>query len=745
MKNEKPQKAAVLALLIVCTIAAFLPIVQNKFINFDDTGYITMNGVVRTGLSLDEIRWAFTSTAEGNWHPLTWISHAVDCSLFGLEPGYHHAMNLLLHLVSSILLFLIFDRMTHARWQSAFVAFVFAIHPLHVESVAWAAERKDVLSGLFWMITIGAYTRYTRSPGMRPYLVTLALFALGLLAKPMLVTLPFVLLLLDYWPLGRLHFRTGPSIGALEAPPRSREQILIEKIPFLVLSLASSLVTYLIQQQQGIVAPSIALPLSDRIANAIVSYAIYLRKTVLPTDLAIFYPHSGVGLPAWQTGIAVLALGIVTFIGWKKRSSQPYLLVGWLWFLGTLVPVIGLIQVGLQALADRYMYLPIIGLAIMAAWGLSTLTRGLRYQKPVLAAGFIISVILMGAWTHVQARYWKDNFTLYEHALSVTKENHLAENNLGAALADSGRHSEAIPHIREALKILPNQVTIHVNLARSLVAVGERDEALDEYNWILGRRPADPLLHARIGDLLADEGKNEGATTHFLAAIRLDSTDLLSRSKLAEVYARASKLDEATNVCLALLRLQPDNSQAHDVLGVIAGRQNRNDDAAREFTLAIRFDSLNADALNDMGILYDRMGKGNEAFEMYQKAVRADSGHGDAHLNLGVALAKRQRLAEAADHWVRATRLNPASLDAYLNLGRLYSMESRPEEALRQFASVLRLDSTNVQAHFESGNLLSALGRFPEAESHYADAVRLAPTFSPARAALERVRGLRSH
>jgi len=735
-----------LAVLLVCgTLAAFFPVVGNLFINYDDPGYITTNSHVLGGISLATIKWAFLSTAEGNWHPLTWISHALDCTLFGTDPSFHHAMNLFLHVLSSSLLFVILSRMTRARWQSAFVAFVFAIHPLHVESVAWAAERKDVLSGLFWILTIGAYARYRQSPGTGRYLVTLGSFCLGLTAKPMLVTLPFVLVLLDYWPLRKLDFNRRASMKTPGHASPSPRQIVIEKIPFLLCSVASSIVTYLIQQQQGAVAPADALTVTERIVNATLSYATYLRRTFLPTDLAVFYPHPSGALRPWEFGTATLVLVLVTLIAWKERARRPYFIVGWLWFLGTLVPVIGLVQVGLQAMADRYMYIPITGLSIMIAWGLPALGREWRFRRPLLAGGFTIAVILMGWATHVQAAYWRDNITLYGHALSVTSDNYFIQNNLGVALADSGRHREAVAHFREALRIPPDRVKVRANLARSLAALGERREALDHYKWIYARVRPDPRLHTNMGDALADEGRIDEAIAHFLAAVRLDSTDLMARGKLAELYARQSKLDEAKSQCISVLRMEPDNSRAHDVLGIVAGKLNQNDEALREFSEAIRCDSQNADALNDLGVLYGRLGKEAEAFEMYQRAVRADSGHWGAHFRLGIALAKRKRFDEAAVHWLLATRLNPAFSDAYLNLGRLSSMQGKGEEALRHYAEALTSDAANVQAHFECGNLLVSLGRLEEAETHFTAALRLAPTFGAARSALEEVHRLQHH
>ncbi len=728
------------ALLLGLTFFSFMPVLNNLFINFDDPGYVTDNAHVRAGISWDMIVWSLTATSEGNWHPLTWISHALDCTLFGARPGPHHAVSLILHMFTAALLFVVLERMTKARWQSAFAAAVFSIHPFLVESVAWAAERKDVLSALFFVATLGAYARYARSQRMGPYAGSLALFILGLAAKPMLVTLPFVLFLLDYWPLGRIPFKRMDQVPARKEAATGRGRIFVEKIPFLILASASSIVTYVIQLQQGIVAPSYALPLGERLANTVVSYALYAWKTVLPIDLAVFYPHPVGAVYGWAAAAALAALTGVTALVWKERRDQPYLIVGWLWFLGMLVPVIGIVQVGLQAMADRYMSLPVIGLAIMIAWGIPRLIPSGAFNRPAIIAAGILAVIGMAVATRVQAAYWKDNFTLYGHALAVTSNNHLIETNLGVALADSGRHREAIPHLMEALRMVPGQISAHANLARSLVALGRRREALDQYNWILGYVPSDPQLHRRMGDVLADDGRPDEAIAHYLEAIRLDTSDISSRCKLAELYADRGEFDLAARQCLTVLRTQPSVSKAHEVLGIIAAGEKRNADAEREFSEAIRCDSANADAYNNLGILYDRLGRSDEAFRMYQRSVLADSQQWNAHFNLGVAFAKLRRMGEARDQWVTTTLLSPSFTDAYLNLARLSVLEGKPEDAIREYAVAIRIDSSNVQAHIALGELLEGAGRLEEAQAHFEDAVRLAPSLERARAALERVR-----
>ncbi len=730
----------VLLLIIGLTIVAYFSVLDNGFINYDDPSYVTRNSHVQSGISFETITWAFTSTIESNWHPLTWISHAIDYSLFGLNPAYHHAMSLLLHLLSSIMLFLILERMTKKLWQSAFVALVFAIHPLHVESVAWIAERKDVLSGLFWMLTIGAYVYYRESPNTRRYILTLCAFALGLLAKPMLITLPFILILLDYWPLKRLGVPVSSSAKEKKNKGISLVKSLEEKIPFFILSIISSIITYIAQQRGGSMAGSETLSFLVRLSNAIVSYLLYIWKSIVPVNLAIFYPHPENTLTLLEVVLAAGIIILVSLIVWKLRKRHSYLTVGWFWFLGTLVPVIGIVQVGLQSMADRYMYLPIIGLAIIVAWGAAVLTSRLRIPSTGLAGAFGLLAILMVLGTRSQAAYWKDSLTLFNHALSVTKGNHLAHTNLGVALTDSGNFPEAITHLRWALQLRPNEILIRSNLARALVEAGQLSEALDHYKFILSRVPPDPQLRRRMGDVLADLGRTEEAVVHYFEAIRLDTSDYFSRLKIADLYAETAKFDEAREQCRIVLARDPKNSRAHDILGIIAGRQQLNDEAVREFSEAIRLDSTNADAYNDFGILYERMGKLAEALDMYRASIRVNPRQWNAHLSIGTILAGQGQYADAETHWKQAMEANPLNVDVRSNLGRLYAMQNRFDDARQQFTEALRIDSNNVPAHYHFANLLVQEGKLEEAETHYAAAVRIAPAFRAAQEALQTVR-----
>ncbi|MBN2124387.1 MAG: tetratricopeptide repeat protein [Deltaproteobacteria bacterium] len=469
--------------LALFTLAAFWQVRHHDFVNYDDYEYVVQNPHVRYGITPRGLVWAFTSFHSGNWHPLTWISHMVDCELFGLNPGAHHFTGLLLHVASSLLLCRVLFRMTGALWRSVLVAVLFAVHPLHVESVAWVAERKDVLSTLFWMLTIWAYHRYVDGPRAGRYLLTLLFFTLGLMAKPMLVTLPFVLLLLDYWPLGR----AVPGARRSGSPWPS---LIREKAPFFALSLASCVVTLLAQIQWEAMLLPVSFP--DRAANALVSYAAYMVKTVWPQPLAVFYPHPGDGLAATQVGGSILLLACVSLLALGLLRRHPYLLVGWLWYLGTLVPVIGLVQVGAQGMADRYTYVPLIGLFVMFSWSMERLASWNPRARAgvLLVCGLITAALFLR--TLFQVPYWKNGVTLFEHAIRVTRDTSLIRNNLGNALARQGRIAEAEMNYREALRIGPDVAAVHNNLGNVLLEQGRLKEAVEHYRWALEIRPDFP-------------------------------------------------------------------------------------------------------------------------------------------------------------------------------------------------------------------------------------------------------------
>jgi len=505
--NGKPDKYKSLRIclaLALVTFAVFWQVQRNEFVDYDDDKYVVKNPYVQGGLNLKSIEWAFTATRASNWHPLTWLSHTLDCKLFGLNPKWHHLVNLLFHIVNTLLLFLVFKDMTGALWQSAYVAALFALHPLHVESVAWVAERKDVLSTMFWLLMMAAYLRYVRQHNLIWNTVTLLLFALGLMAKPMLVTLPFVLLLLDYWPLERLN-----------------RQAIFEKIPFWGLSAISSIITFFAQQKGGAITGADMLALRIRFANAIVSYTRYVGKMIWPTKLAVLYPYQIDRLLFLKAVAAGLALLAVTMLIIRLSARHRYLAVGWFWYLGTLVPVIGLVQVGSQTFADRYTYIPLTGLFIIVAWASPELLAGWRHKKALLIAAAAIILPALSICTHIQLRCWRNSTSLFEHTLKTVSDDGTINYNLGNVLQSQGKFEEATTHYRQAVKIKPNYIKALNNLGNILAERGKFDEAVDYFNQGLHFEPNDVWLRYNLAVTLLSEGKPGEAANEFNYALQL--------------------------------------------------------------------------------------------------------------------------------------------------------------------------------------------------------------------------------
>jgi protein O-mannosyl-transferase len=523
-----PSPRLIGALLFFSTLLVFLPTLRNGFVNYDDPSYVLQNQFVNHGFTQAGFVQAFTGT-EGclNWHPLTWCSHMLDCQLFGLVPAGHHATNTLVHALNACLLFWAIWRLGRRVWPAAVVAALFAWHPLHVESVAWVAERKDVLSMFFWLLTILAYVRYTERPGVARYGLLTVCFAAGLMSKPMVVTLPCVLLLLDFWPLGRLQKTT-------------RGRLLLEKLPLFVMTAASSYVTFWAQRTGGAMAELQWQSVSHRAANAVVAYATYLRKFLWPDDLAVFYPSA----ESWPASLVVgsaLVLAAVTLLAWMQRRRRPYLLVGWLWYVGTLVPVIGLVQVGSQAMADRYAYIPLTGILVMVVWGAADLlVRRPNLQKPAAwacAATLAICVLL----TERQLGFWKDSETLGRQAIAVTKDNYVAYHTLGFALSDAGRHEEALEMFQQAIRLKPAYTEAHINLGYTLVQLGRLDDAIAKFREVVQNRPNLFDGHQNLGATLETKGLLEEAEREFGEALRLRPDSAQTRRAVERVRQKRSE------------------------------------------------------------------------------------------------------------------------------------------------------------------------------------------------------------
>ncbi len=557
-EGSRRQRFVPLLLLALLTVGAFLPVLDNGFVGFDDDPYIVENPRVRAGLTWEGLRWAFASFGHAsNWHPLTWLSHMLDVQLFGLDPRGHHLSSLLLHLANALLLFGVLRAATGAAWRSFLVSSLFAVHPLHVESVAWAAERKDLLSTFFGLLAVAAYLRAVRRRDAGSFALCVGAFALGLLAKPMLVTLPFVLLLLDWWPLGRL----APSARASAGGRPLFWRPLLEKIPLLALSAASSVVTWLVQERVRAAWTLEALPPATRLANALGAYFTYLRKAAWPADLAVFYPLAPAGPPARETALLAALFVAVCVAVVALRRRGPYAPVGWFWYLGTLVPVIGLLQVGRQAMADRYTYLPLTGLFIVVAWSLPDLVPR-RHRGALLAVPAAAALLLLAGLTRQQARHWRDSTALFEHSLAVTGDNVLARSNLLNQLAAQGRHAEVVERLSASLRADPRSVMTRINLAGALYRSGALDRAVGLYREVIAEGPAHPEVYNNLGCALFAQGKVEESVRAWREALRIDPRHVSAHFNLAQVLEKRGARAEAGRHYREALRLQPDHPGA---------------------------------------------------------------------------------------------------------------------------------------------------------------------------------------
>lgn len=483
--------------LLLLVFLAYYPILNSDFTNYDDPSYVTSNNHVKSGLSTQSIKWAFSTFYSYNWHPLTWISHMLDVQLFGLDPMWHHLNNLLLHIVNSLLLFALFEKMTGATWKSLCLAGLFALHPLHVESVAWVAERKDVLSTFFLFLATLAYVEYARNPKAVTYALFILLFILGLIAKPMLVTLPFVLLLMDYWPLGRLRQGTLDTDGANSISPRlSLRYLVLEKVPLVLISTASVIITYLAQRKGGALSADSSLIVNA--GNALVNYVKYALRMLWPSKLAVFYPYNPAATSAWQIMMAIISLLIVSALVIRVAKRFPYLAVGWLWYLGTFVPVIGFVRIGQQAMADRYTYIPLIGLFVVVIWGIADLAKRLHVSRAALAVLIIVIFATCSVLMNRQTKKWHDSETLFRHALAVTRDNWLAHKNLGSVLAQQGKIEEALFNYSESLRIWPEPLA-YVSQAWLYLRLGNYEKAIDACKNSIAMSPDNDKAHFILG------------------------------------------------------------------------------------------------------------------------------------------------------------------------------------------------------------------------------------------------------
>ena len=570
--------------LAILTLAIYLQVVNHQFISLDDDYYVVNNVMVTGGLTLKGVAWSFTTFYAANWHPLTWLSHMLDSQLFGLNAGGHLFVSTLIHVANTLFVFVLLIRMTRSPWKSAIVAALFALHPLHVESVAWAAERKDTLATFFGLLSLLAYTRYAEAASSKRYVLVALWLALGLMAKPMLVTWPFLFLLLDYWPLRRVKWTPGDGVGRFV---RAWMPLVREKIPFLALVGASMVVTFIAQSQGGAVRGFEEAPVPLRLANALVSCAKYVVLTFWPSGLAIYYPFPPEGIPFWQLAGAFLLITALTIIALFQAKPRPYLIVGWFWFLGTLVPVIGLVQVGGQAMADRYHYIPSIGLFIFLVFGLADFATAWRMERVGIAVASV-SVLMSGLLSAIEINRWRDSTTLFERTLAVTPDNLVIQYNLGHVLAQQKKYEDATSHFTEALRIEPDFFDALVNMGVALLDQGKPDEAIPYYERALSVQPNSAKAHMQLGIALAGVKKSQEALVELRRASEILPTDGDIRTNFGLILARLGKRDEAALQLNEALRLKPDSAEAHNNLGLLFLANNQPEKASEYFSKALQ-------------------------------------------------------------------------------------------------------------------------------------------------------------
>ncbi len=809
------------------TLLLFSRAVNHDFIDLNDSDYVTANIHVQGGFTGSSIHWAFTSGEAANWHPLTWLSHMLDWRLFGKNPHGHHATSIFWHALNAVMAFLALRRLTGVFWTSAVCAALFAWHPLRVESVAWVAERKDVLSVFFGLVALWAYAGYVtgrkrtsniehRTPNTEcegdanirhpmpemaghascHYWLALLCFALGLMCKPMLVTLPFLLLLLDWWPLKRVTSEKWRVSGALP--------LLAEKIPFFLLSAASCAITYVVQKNAGAVADTFAFP--ERLANAVVSVARYLGKFFWPFDLAVGYSAPAHWPVASVAGATLLLLAVTVLALWQ-RHQRPWLLVGWLWYLGALVPVIGLVQVGLQAMADRYTYLPVLGLQLALLWTLReiALPPAARRLAPAVIASLLV---LCAARTWNQLAVWQNPHTLHEHALAVTERNYLAESYLGTTLANEDRYAEAVVHFRRAVEFKPDYLAARYRLGVGLEKLGRMDEAMTAYTEVLKINPGYGIAHYSLGGLLLEQNRPAEAIPHFKAALQIKpdydpaclalgaAMSKLGRPQEAIGYYEKALAINPRNVVAhfdyanalvdlhrepealaryeTALQLDPDFEEAHVNYGNALRALGRLEDACTQYRRAIALQPKNAGAYFGLGAAFEDLNRGNEALDCYLKAVQFKPDYADAQYNVGTILLNRDQPAKAIPYFQAAVQSQPDYAAAYLGLGLAAAQQgNQPEaighyeralaiapdnamalccigvalrrqdklaEAIPFYEKALRVNPDYAEAHAELGNALYRTGHPAEAVPHLEQALRLHPDFPGAAETLARIR-----
>ncbi|MBN2375882.1 MAG: tetratricopeptide repeat protein [Sedimentisphaerales bacterium] len=686
--NPRPNKKQILILsllLILAVAGVYYQVLSHEFVNYDDLAYVGENEHVLPGFTTEGIAWAFTTNWTANWHPLTWLSLMLDCQIAAPKntPPMVHFTSLTLHIANTLLLFLVFWKMTGSIWPSWFLAIIFGVHPVHVESVAWAAERKDVLSTFFWLAVMAVYISYARRHTVPKYLAMTLLFILGLMAKPMLVTLPIVLLLLDYWPLNRL--KSAKNLAPL----------LLEKIPLFIITLASCVVTFIFQRSVGVVKSLDVLSIPMRLGNAATSYVSYISKMLWPQNLAVFYPYDFFQTTLQFASAAALLLFLTILLIWLGRRHR-FLTVGWLWYLGTMIPVIGLVQVGIQAMADRYTYIPSIGFFVVIIWG--SLLLADRLHLPRLLPGIIgiIAVSILAVCCWFQVATWKNNETLYKHAIAVTENNNVAHNNLAVALKQQGRIDEALHHWQTVLQIYPDYRDSILGLGPTLVDHGKPEQAVATYEKYLKLCPNDLEIRKMLAYALSKAGQNDQAFAEYQKVL-LRAEDISLRKGIAQLFEKGKRYDLALKHYQKILELKPEDSAVRTLL---------------------------AHALYQLG-RYD------ESFAEYQKALKSTN---NLPLRRGVAglMEKQKRFDLAIEQYQAILKAQPNDYSACEKIGFLYFSQKKYDDAITWFTQSTKISPNQPSAHSNLASALALANRYEEAIPHFQQALKLEPNFKPA-------------
>jgi tetratricopeptide (TPR) repeat protein len=650
--------AALSAAMLVAVLVVYWPVLNHDFVKYDDDKYITDNARVTGGLTRDSVIEAFTKPHFFMWHPLTTLSHTLDCELFGLAPAGHHLVSLLFHAVNTLLLFWLLRKLTGALWPSAFITAVFALHPLQLESVAWISERKNVLMAFFWILTMAAYARYAKRPNVFRFVLVTVLFALCTMSKPAVVTVPFVLLLLDYWPLRRFELTWRKPLAATE--PESGQQpstaeptcandrttalwrLFAEKVPLFLLVAFLGTVTYLAQKGGGVVSGLEKLRLSSRIANAVISYVTYIEKLIWPSGLAVFHPHPAGEHSQLGAAVCTLLLVFVTVFSILQVRRRKYVAVGWLWYVGTLVPVIGLVQAGAQARANRYMYMTMIGLLIVIAWSVKdTLARWPRL-KPVVAMGAVAVLTALGICTRVQLGYWKNSETLFRHALGVTRNNFVMHNNYANLLTDKGLPEEAIKHFESSLRLRPKSAEIHNNLGNALGDLGRIDDAIEHYRKAMRLEEDFAVAHYNLAGALVKKGDHQEAIAEYREAISSKPKYVEAWNNLGLTLAGQGQFEQAIECYRKALELRPNFILAHGRLALALARLDNTDEALEHCRIVLKARPDDVEMHCNVAVLLEKQGQIEQAIERYRQALEIDPDYPRARQRLEAALAKQK-------------------------------------------------------------------------------------------------------